>query len=112
MNPHDRVRLRHINDALHAAMRFVQGRSRNDLDTDEMLLFALVRAIEIVGEASSKISDDTRAAMPDVPWPSITGMRHRLVHAYFDVNRDILWTTVTESVPALAKRLQTLLDEG
>jgi uncharacterized protein with HEPN domain len=112
MNPDDRVRLRHILDALNAAMRFVRGRRRSDLDTDEMLLFALVRAIEIVGEAASKISDETRAAMPDVPWASITGMRHRLVHAYFDVNRNILWTTVTESVPALATRLQALLDEG
>jgi uncharacterized protein with HEPN domain len=111
MNPHDRVRLQHIVDALNAAMRFVQGRNRDDLDTDEMLLFALVRAIEIVGEAASKVSDETRAQLPDVPWPSITGMRHRLVHAYFDVNRNILWTTVTESVPALAERLQAVLKD-
>jgi uncharacterized protein with HEPN domain len=109
MNPHDRVRLRHILDALNAAMRFVQGRNRSDLDTDEMLLFALVRAIEIVGEAAGKISDETRAELPDVPWPSIVGMRHRLVHAYFDVNRDILWKTVVEAVPPLATRLQALL---
>jgi hypothetical protein len=54
MNPHDRVRLRHVVDALNAAMRFAQGRGRGDLDSDEMLLFALVRAIEIVGEAASK----------------------------------------------------------
>jgi uncharacterized protein with HEPN domain len=112
MNPHDRVRLRHIVDALNAAVRFVRGRARNDLDTDDMLLFALVRAIEIVGEAASKISAETRAEMPDVPWGSIVSMRHRLVHAYFDVNRDILWTTVTEAAPPLAKRLQALLEEG
>jgi uncharacterized protein with HEPN domain len=67
MNPHDRVRLRHIVDALNAAMRFVDGRKRSDLDTDEMLLFALVRAIEIVGEAASKVTAETRAAMPDLP---------------------------------------------
>jgi uncharacterized protein with HEPN domain len=111
MNPHDRVRLRHIADALNAAMRFVDGRVRNDLDTDEMLLFALVRAIEIVGEAASKVTAETRAEMPDLPWASIVGMRHRLIHAYFDINRDILWTTVTEAVPPLAERLNKFLKE-
>ena len=111
MNPHDRIRLRHIADALNATMRFVEGRKRSDLDTDEMLLFALVRAIEIVGEAASKVTAETRAAMPDLPWASIVGMRNRLVHAYFDINRDILWTTVTEAVPALAERLKVSLKE-
>jgi uncharacterized protein with HEPN domain len=111
MNPHDRVRLRHIVDALNAAMRFVEGRKRSDLDADDMLLFALVRAIEIVGEAASKVTAETRAEMADLPWASIVGMRNRLIHAYFDINRDILWTTVAEAVPALAERLKTYLDE-
>jgi uncharacterized protein with HEPN domain len=96
-------------DALDAAMRFVEGRQRADLDTNEMLLFALVRAIEIVGEAASKVTAEARDEMTDLPWASIVGMRNRLVHAYFDINRDILWTTVTESVPALAGQLKDLL---
>jgi len=84
-------------------------RERSDLDSDEMLLFALVRAVEIVGEAASKVTLETRAEIPDLPWASIVGVRHRLVHAYFDINRDILWTTVTEAVPPLAQRLNALL---
>lgn len=92
MNPHDRVRLRHIADALNAAMRFVEGRQRSDLDAHDMLLFALVRAIEIVGEAASKVTVETRAEMADLPWTSIVSLRNRLVHAYFDINRHILWT--------------------
>lgn len=111
MKRHDRVRLRHMADAMDAAMRFVEGRNRSDLESDEMLLFALVRAIEIVGEAASKISDEARAEMPELPWASIVGMRHRLVHAYFEINRDILWTTVTEAVPPLAKHLKALLKD-
>jgi uncharacterized protein with HEPN domain len=111
MNPRDRGRLRHIVDALAAATEFVQGRKRSDLDSDQMLLFALVRAIEIVGEAASRISPETRAEMPDVPWPSIMSMRHRLVHAYFDINRDILWTTVTEAAPPVAQSLKKWLAE-
>jgi uncharacterized protein with HEPN domain len=92
-------------------MRFTEGRKRSDLDTDQMLLFALVRAIEIVGEAASKVTPETRAEMPDLPWASIVGMWNRFVHAYFDINRDILWTTVTDAVPALAKRLEASLKE-
>ncbi|HVX35463.1 MAG TPA: HepT-like ribonuclease domain-containing protein [Hyphomicrobium sp.] len=96
---------------MDAAMRFVEGRNRSDLESDEMLLFALVRAIEIVGEAASKMSDEARAEMPELPWASIVGMRHRLVHAYFEINRDILWTTVTEAVPPLAEHLKALLKD-
>jgi uncharacterized protein with HEPN domain len=60
MNRNDRVRLRHLADALDAAIRFVRGRERSNLDSDEMLLFALVRAIEIAGEAASKVTGDSR----------------------------------------------------
>ena len=111
MNPHDRVRLRHLLDALNSAMRFVAGRSRSDLDNNEMLLFALVRAMEIAGEAASKTAQETRDAIAELPWASIIGMRNRLVHAYFDINRDILWTTVTEAVPPLVDTLERLLSQ-
>ena len=109
MNPDDRVRLRHIGDALKAAMRFVEGRSREDLDKDRMLAFALLHAIQIVGEAASKISVDFREQHPQIPWVLITGLRHRLVHAYFDINHDILWTTATESVPELLGQVDGIL---
>lgn len=112
MNPRDRIRLQHLADALNSAIRFARGRERGDLDSDEMLLFALVRAVEIAGEAASQVTDETRAQLPDLPWSSIVGMRNRLVHAYFDINRDILWTTVAEAAPALAERLKNLLSEG
>jgi uncharacterized protein with HEPN domain len=112
MNRRDRVRLQHLADALNSAIRFVQGRERGDLDRDEMLLFALVRAVEIAGEAASQITDETRAQLPDLPWNSMVGMRNRLVHAYFDINRDILWTTVTEAAPPLAERLKDILSAG
>ena len=112
MSPHDRVRLRHLADALNSAISFARGRNRSDLDSDEMLLFALVRAVEIAGEAASKITAETRAEFPDLPWSAMAGMRNRLIHAYFDVNRDILWTTVTEAAPPLVERLETILGQG
>jgi hypothetical protein len=93
MNPRDRVRLQHLADALNSAIRFAQGRERGDLDSDEMLLFALVRAVEIAGEAASQVTAETRAQLPDLPWSSIvekpTGSRlfrhqsgHPLDHSY------------------------------
>lgn len=109
MKPDDRVRLRHIVDALSAAIRFTEGRSREDLDRDQMLAFAVLHAIQIVGEAAGKINAEFRDQHPQIPWALITGMRHRLVHAYFDVNHDILWTTATESVPELLAQIDRLL---
>jgi uncharacterized protein with HEPN domain len=88
MRPDDRVRLRHVADALSAAIRFTEGRSREDLDKDEMLAFALVHAILIVGEAAGKVTAELRDQHPQIPCALITGMRHRLVHAYFDINQE------------------------
>lgn len=96
-------------DAIRSAQQFVAGRARADLDTNEMLLFALVRAVEIVGEAASKVSPETRSASPEIPWASATGMRNRLVHAYFDVDRDILWATVSNALPPLLAQLEHAL---
>ena len=87
-------------------MRFVSGRKREDLDADEMLRFALLQAVQIVGEAAGKLSVEARNELPDVPWPRITGIRNRLVHAYMNVDEDILWTTAVDHLPALVLRLR------
>ena len=108
MRNEDRVRLEHMIEAAESAIQFVLGRGRSDLDSDRMLLFAVVRAIEIVGEAASKITDETRMAQPAIPWHAIVGMRNRLIHAYFEVNSQIVWETVTVEIPALLPLLRTL----
>jgi uncharacterized protein with HEPN domain len=78
-----------------------------------MLVFALVRPIEIVGEAGSKVSAPTREAASDVPWPLIVSMRNRLVHAYFDVDHEVIWKTATEELRRLLPRLRALVaNEG
>jgi uncharacterized protein with HEPN domain len=109
MSPNDRVRLQHLLDAPNSAMRFAQSRRRDDPETDEMLLFALTRAIEIAGEAASRVTAEERSRLPEIPWNALIGMRNRLVHAYFDVDRDILWSTVTAAAPPLAEALRALL---
>ncbi len=97
-------------EAAETALDFVSGRRREDLDSDRKLLFALVRAIEIIGEAAGRISETVRNAAPDVPWPLIVSMRNRLIHAYFDVNRDILWKTATIELPELLPQLKALME--
>ncbi|MCI0622045.1 MAG: DUF86 domain-containing protein [Acidobacteria bacterium] len=109
MQAEDRVRLLHMIEAMEAALGFVAGRQRADLDSDPMLLFALVRAIEVVGEAATKVSEEFRSKAPDIPWGPIVSMRNRLIHAYFDIDRDILWKTAIDELPTLLPRLQALI---
>lgn len=63
------------------------------------------RLVEIVGEAAKQISDNTRDQYPDVPWSAAARMCERLVHHYFDINLDVLWSTVTEDLPALLEQV-------
>ncbi len=99
-----------MRDAAVAALGFVRDRTRSDLDTDTMLTFALVRAIEIIGEAAARISADLRTAHPEIPWSQITGKRNRLVHGDFDVDLDVLWATVTKNLMPLIGSLDAMLD--
>jgi uncharacterized protein with HEPN domain len=88
--PEDRIRLLHMIEAAEAACGFTSGRVRNDLDSDRMLAFALVRAIEIVGEAAGRVSAPTREAAADIPWGLIVSMRNRLIHAYFEIDHEVV----------------------
>jgi uncharacterized protein with HEPN domain len=112
MNAEDRVRLRHMVEAADAAMGFMAGRTRADLDTDLMLAFAVVRAIGIVGEAAHHVSHETRALLPALPWPAIVGMRHRLVHAYFQIDLETVWKTLTQELAPLREAVQQAIDRG
>ena len=76
-------------DAAESVGQFMAGRRRVDPERDRMLLFAVLRAIEVIGEAASRVSDETRAANPAIPWSVIAGMRNRLVHGYFDIDAEI-----------------------
>jgi len=108
MRTDDEVRLRHMLDAARKAVEFADGRNRADLDRDTQLVFALVKAVEIVGEAGYQVGSETRVQLSGIPWDDMVGMRHRLVHAYFDVNLDILWTTVREDIPRLISELEKI----
>ena len=105
------VRMRHMLDAATKAVSFVADKSRNDLDTDEMLALALVRPIEIIGEAASKVSAETQNRSPMIEWRDIIGTRNRLIHAYEAVNFDILWQIASVDLPQLIPKLQQAIDD-
>lgn len=105
MPPDDDVRIRHLIDAADTAARFVSDRSRDDLDTDEMLTLALTKLVEIVGEAAKQVTTSTQQAHPEVPWSAAARMRDRLVHHYFDVDHDVLWSRIQVDLPELLARL-------
>jgi uncharacterized protein with HEPN domain len=77
-----------------------------------MLVQALVKSIEIIGEAASRMSADTKANLVDIPWQDIIGMRNRLVHAYFDIDLDILWQTIETELPKLVASLEQALPKS
>ena len=112
MREDDRIRVGHMIEAGDSIRQFMSGRDRTALDTDRMLLFAVVRAIEVIGEAASKVSQEARDAAKAIPWRSIIGMRNRIVHAYWDIDTEIVWKTVTEEIPALLPLLRGLMGEG
>ncbi len=109
MRSDDEVRLRHMLDAAREAISFTRDRSRTDLGTDRQLALSLVKEIEIIGEAAYRLSEETRGASPQLPWADVIGMRHRLVHAYFDINLDILWRTVQVDLPGLVAELERII---
>jgi uncharacterized protein with HEPN domain len=106
MSKDDLIRLRHMLDSAREAVELIHGKSRADLDTNRVLSLALVRLLEIVGEAASKVTVPTQQQTPDIPWSQIISLRHRLIHGYDTINMDIFWKILTEDLPALIGQLQ------
>jgi len=105
----DEIRLRHMFDATQEALAFTSNKTRSDLDSNRMLSLALVRLFEIIGAAAAGLSEGFKKQHSDVPWKQIIGMRHRLIHGYFDVDLDIVWQTITNDLPMLQKQLAQIL---
>lgn len=105
----DAVRLRHMLDAAQKARQFVAGRTRAEIERDEPLTLALVRLLEILGEAAKSVSPETRQHCPKIPWKEIGGTRDRLIHGYFDVDWTILWEILTADLPPLITELERAL---
>lgn len=105
----DLTRLKHIRQAAMEAINFMADRNRTDLDNDRMLSLALVRLIEIMGEAANNISEQKQSSYPEIPWRRIIGMRNRLVHAYFEVDLDIVWQVVVNDLPLVLVQVENAI---
>lgn len=112
MRRDDEIRLRHMLDAAREAVAFASGRSRADLSVDRMFALAVVKDIEILGEAATRVSGETRSQHAQLPWQDIAGMRNRLIHAYFDINLDIVWSTLRDDLPGVISVLEKILSEA
>ncbi len=105
----DRARLGDMLSYAREAVRFVEGRSPEDLQRDVMLSLAVERAVEIVGEAAKGVSEATRAAHPEIPWRDLSRTRDFLAHAYFKLDYTILYNIATKNLPELVAVLEPLL---
>jgi uncharacterized protein with HEPN domain len=108
MRRDDAIRVRHMLDAAREALSFAEGKDRKNLSSDRMLTLSIVKSIEIIGEAASTVTPETRENYPAIPWRDIVAMRNRLIHAYFDIDLDRVWDTITDDLPKLITELEKL----
>ena len=108
-NREDMDPLRHMLDAARKSVAFAGDRSRADLDAHEMFALALVRLLEVLGEAAKQVSQEFRGSHDGIAWKQIAGTRDRLIHGYFDVDLDIVWAIVTVDLPPLISELEQML---
>jgi uncharacterized protein with HEPN domain len=95
--------------AAKEVMGFAAGKTRMDLEKDRLHMLAIIKSIEIIGEAASKVTETFKTENSIIPWNDIINMRNRLIHAYFDVNLDIVWQTVKTDLPDLIKALEEII---
>ena len=105
----DLIYLHHIFDAIEKIERYLTEKVIGDLFKDDMLLDAVVRELEIVGEAAKNISAEFLKKNSSIPWQSMTGMRNRLIHEYFGVDRKVVWDTCQVDLPELKKIVLAVL---
>jgi len=109
MRPEDRVRLQHILEEAGEACKYAEGLSFEAFAQDGKTVRAIIRSIEVIGEAAANLSDDFRENYPSIPWHKIIGMRNRLIHVYFDIDYHVIWQTVKENLPSLIHQIQAIL---
>ncbi len=101
-----------ILDAIGKVTRFIEGMTFEEFAQDDKTAFAVVRGLEIIGEATKQIPSSVRDSHPEIPWREMAGMRDKLTHGYFGVNLTVVWKTATEDLPNLEPAIRRLLSEN
>lgn len=107
----DGVYLRHMRDAVGDLLRYAAD-GRAAFDAERMRQDAIIRKLEVLGEAAKQLSEATKARRPDVRWREIAGMRDKMIHEYFGVNLEIVWAVIERDLPILQGALDELLKGG
>jgi uncharacterized protein with HEPN domain len=105
----DSTRLRQMCQHAEEILLLCKSRNRSDLDDDRLFSLAIVRLLEIVGEAAARVSQPLRVSTPQIPWSQIVGLRNRLIHGYDDIDHDIVWDIIQLDLPPLVEALRLLL---
>ena len=106
------VAVQQMRDHGKEAMELAEDRSRVDLDLDRMFELAMVRLLEVLGEAARRVPEEFRARYPNVPWRQTTDLRNVMIHDYDIVDFDASWDVVQTHLPPLIPQLQTIIDEN
>ncbi len=104
--------LRDILDAIEKAEQFTQGMDFERFSSDYKTRFAVIRALEIIGEASKKIPEAVKRQNPDLPWRDMAGIRDKLIHEYFGLNLQVVWKTLNEDLPKLKPAISDMLEKA
>lgn len=110
MKENDEVYLRHIFDAIERIEEYCRGVSIQKFLKNKMAAAAVVRELEIIGEAARNVSREFRRTNAEIPWEQMTGTRNRLIHEYFGVDLEIVWQTVEQDLPNLKNMIKNLLE--
>ena len=103
--------LKDIVQNMRDAEEFLQGFSFDQFQSDKKTLNAVVRAIEVIGEAAKRVPDEIRRKYPSIPWKEMAGMRDKLIHFYFGVDREAVWLVVKERIPGLKPLIEQILQD-
>jgi len=99
-----------IEEAIRKGLSFIAGMNYHEFASDEKTQYALIRAIEVIGEASKKVPDDVKINFSFVPWKEMSGMRDKLIHDYFGVDEEVVWNTATQDLPELKNYIDEILE--
>lgn len=106
----DRILLEDMHDACGRIARYVAGYTGERFLADEKTTDAVVRNLEIMGEAANRVSPALRERHPVIEWRKIIGLRHRIVHDYFGVDLEVVWEICTRDVPVFAEQIEVILN--